>query len=122
MAVTMLPPSEGDVRPADITSAWHREGARTVIVLRGEADISTRRLLSQSLARVVASGAGDVVIDLAETTFIDTAAGRVLATGQQLLDRDGRKLMFRSPSRLAARVLHLFGLTDSIEVLSGCQI
>ena len=122
MAATILSPSEGDVRPAVMTSALYREGARTVIVVRGEADISNRRVLSEVLARVVASEAGDVVIDLAETTFIDTAAGRVLATGHQLLDRDGRKLTFRSPSRLAARVLDLFGLTDSIEVLSGSQI
>ena len=54
-------------------------------------------------------------IDLAEAEFIDTAAVRVLAVGHQLLDERGRTLTFRSPSRLAARVLHMFGLTELIE-------
>jgi hypothetical protein len=34
---------------------------------------------------------------------------------EQLLDRRGRALTFRSPSRLAAHVLDVFGLTDLIE-------
>jgi len=91
------------------------EGARTVVVLRAGTDVSTRPVLSDVLSRVVALGAGDVVIDLAEVTFIDTATARVLATVQQLLDRQDRGLAFRSPSRLAARVLQVFGLTDLIE-------
>jgi anti-anti-sigma factor len=67
------------------------------------------------LARVINSSTGDVVIDLAEATFIDTAAVRVLANGQRMLDRCGRKLTFRSPSPPAERVLELFGLADCIE-------
>jgi anti-anti-sigma regulatory factor len=69
------------------------------------------------LSRVIASQSGDVVIDMAEAEFIDTATVRVLAVGQQLLADRGRRLTFRSPSRLTARVLHLFGLTDLIEAV-----
>jgi hypothetical protein len=56
-----------------------------------------------------------VVIDLAQATFIDTATGRVLATARQLLDDQDRRLTFRSAARLAAPVLHFFGLADLIE-------
>ena len=52
---------------------------------------------------------------MADAEFIDTAIVRVMATALQLLDRQGRKLTVRSPSRLAARVLDLFGLADLIE-------
>jgi len=75
------------------------------------------------MRRVVpGSGAGDLVLDLAELTFIDTATARVLATAQQLLDRQNRGLTLRSPSRLTAQVLHVFGLTDLIEadIVSAC--
>ena len=65
--------------------------------------------------------AGNVVIDLAETEFIDTATVRVFAVAQQLLDRHDRKLTLRSPSRLAARMLYLFGLTDLIEAPECAQ-
>jgi anti-anti-sigma factor len=91
------------------------EGTRSVVVLRGEADSSNKAALSDVLSRVIASLSGDVVIDMAEAEFIDTATVRVLAVGRQLLGDQGRKLTFRSPSRLTTRVLHLFGLTHLIE-------
>lgn len=91
------------------------EGLRTVVVLRGDVDLATRPLLSEVLSRVVAVGVGDVVIDLAEAPFIDTATIHTLAACRELLDRRDRMLSFWSPSRLAARMLHLAGLSDLIE-------
>ena len=118
MAFTMLPLSTDMVHRVryDLTTpVVHVEGTRTVVDLWGEWDLSTRPVLCEALSRVIASTTSDVVIDLADAKLIDTAAARVFATGQQLLDSGGRKLTFRSPSRLAARVLHLFGLTDLVE-------
>jgi anti-anti-sigma regulatory factor len=83
--------------------------------MRRSGRVHQARALADVLSRVIAHGAGDVLIDLAPVTFIDTATVRSLATGQRLLDRTGRALTFRSPSRLAVRVLDLFGLTDRIE-------
>lgn len=125
MALTIPPPDAGAVPSIEFVPAipvLHAGSGCTVIALRGEADISTRRTLSDVLFEVIASRNGDVVIDLAETTFIDTAIVRTLANGQQLLDRQGNKLTFRSPSRLAARVLQVFGLADLIETQASIQL
>jgi anti-anti-sigma factor len=118
MALTIPPPAEETVPSVGSVPAIplvHAERRGTVIALRGEADVSTRRALSDVLSRVIASRSGDVVIDLAQTTFIDTAIVRTLSEGRQLLVRQGNNLSFRSPSRLAARVLQVFGLTHLIE-------
>ena len=115
MALTMLPPSEGNSRLSPTTPVVHAEGTRSVVALRGDPDISTRPELCDVLCRVIADGTGDVVIDLAKATFIDTAIVRALATAQQLLDRQDRVLTIRSPSTLATRVLQVFGMTDLIE-------
>lgn len=125
MALTILPPAAGTASGAGSVpsiSVVYAESGRTVIALGGELDISTRLDLSRVLFEVIGSRSGDVVIDLAETTFIDTAIVRTLATGQELLDRQGSKLTFRSPSRLAARVLQVFGLTDLIETQEPIQL
>ena len=103
------------VRSGLLTTSVRAEGNRSVVVLWGEADLSTRPALSDVLFLVIAERAGDVVIDLAEAEFIDSATARTLAAAQQLLDGQGRKLALRSPSRLAARVLEVFGLTHLIE-------
>jgi anti-anti-sigma factor len=118
MAPTMVPPSADTVprvRFARRIPEVHAEGTRSVVALRGEADISTRQVLCDVLCRVIADRTGDVVIDLAKATFIDTAIVRVLATAQQLLHRQDRILVVRAPSRLATRMLQLFGLTDLTE-------
>jgi anti-anti-sigma factor len=118
MALTMLPPSAATVarvRFARMIPEVHAEGTRSVVALRGEADISTRQVMCDVLCRVIADGTGDVVVDLAKATFVDTAIVRVLATAQQLLHRQDRILTLRAPSTLATRVLTVFGLTDLIE-------
>jgi anti-anti-sigma factor len=114
MAVTMLPPSEGNVPSSPMIPVAHTEGTMTIVAIRGAADISTRRVLCDVLCQVIASGNGDVAIDLAQATSVDTAIARALATAQQLLDRQDRTLTLRSPSRLATRVLDVFGLTDIV--------
>jgi anti-anti-sigma factor len=122
MALTMLPQLAVTARDVcDVGAVLTTElvqmegGAHSVILLSGEADISSRAVLCEVLSRVIDWGSGDVVVDLADATFIDTAAVRVLATAQQVLDRAGRRLTFRSPSRLAFRVLEGFGLTGLVE-------
>lgn len=118
MALAMLPPSANSVprvRFAHMIPEMHAEGTLTVVALRGETDISTRRVLCDVLCRVIADGTGGVVIDLAEATFIDTAIVRAIATAEHLLHRHDRILTLRTPSRLATRLLQEFGLTDLIE-------
>lgn len=113
-ALPTSPRTDPSVRPA-LRTVVRREGPRTVIILRGKVDFSTRPVLAKALLRVIDLPAGDVVIDLAEAEFVDRAAVRVMSVGQQLLVRRGRKLTFRSPSRLSERALDPFGLTGLIE-------
>ena len=118
MAVTLLPSSPcyvHDGLSAAATMSIRNEGSRTIVAILGEADLSNRPALADTLASVIAGDTGDVVIDLTDTEFVDTAIIRSLMDGQRILARRGRELTFRSPSRLAARILDLFGLTGLIE-------
>jgi len=118
MALRLLSPSEHPthaVRAAPMTAEVSMGTRRTVVVLRGEADVVNRPVLCDMLCQQVARQSGDVVIDFGDVTFVDAAAVCVLAMGREILDGQGRKLTFRSLSRLAADVVHRFGLTDLIE-------
>ena len=109
-------------RPVLTRPIVQAEGDRTVVVLQGEVDFATRPILSDALSRVIAWRVGDVVIDLSEATFIDTAIIRALAVANELLERSGRRITFRSPSRAAAQVMQLFGLTDLIEASDNAGV
>jgi anti-anti-sigma factor len=87
------------------------EGGATVLALRGEADVATLPAVVDALAGIIADHEGDVVVDLAQTEFIDTATLRALLRAREVLGGGGRQLAFRSPSRIAGRVLTLFGLS-----------
>jgi anti-sigma B factor antagonist len=125
MALTVSPPLERaarTVRSGLLTTFVRAEGNRSVVVLRGEADLSARPALSDVLSRVIAERTGDVVVDLAEVEFVDSTTVHALAVAQEFLDRQGRKLRIRSPSRLAVRVLEVFGLSDLIESREGAEL
>lgn len=86
------------------------EGTVTVVALRGEADSATIHVVVEALSGVIADRAGDVVVDLAQTEFIDTAALRSILGARETLGGSGRRLTLRSPSRIAGRLLGVFGL------------
>jgi anti-anti-sigma factor len=124
MTLTMLPLSSGGlhhVRFGLMTAVAREEGPRTVVVLRGEADVSTCRVPADVLSWVIAWRTGDVVVDLGELKFVDSATVHILAEARQLLERVGRAMSFRSPSSLATRVLQVFGLTHLIEAREEVQ-
>lgn len=93
------------------------EGGVTVLAFRGEADVATLPLVTDALARIIAEHRGDVVVDLAGAEFIDTATLRALLQAREVLGRSRRQLTFGSPSRIAGRVLAIFGLTHLVSPL-----
>lgn len=122
MTLTLLPSeagASGEIGPVLDVRVVRVEAVCTVVALRGEADWSTTAVLSDALSRVIASRAGHVVVDLGPLAFIDSATVRIIATAHQLLVGQGRTLSVRSPSRLAVRVLDLFGLAALIEAPEG---
>ena len=78
--------------------------------------------MADVLSWVTAWRSGDVVVDLADLTFIDTAAVDVLAECHRLLELDGRRMTFRSPSKLAVRLLRMSALVDQIGTAGGEQL
>ena len=99
---------------AGLTATVSREGAVTVVALRGEADRATLHVAVDALSDVISDGDGDVVVDLAQMEFIDSAALRALLRAQATLEGSGRHLTLRSPSRIAARLLGVFGLEHMV--------
>ena len=102
--------------PSDaLVASVSSEGGAAVVALRGEADLFTLPIVVDMLARVVADHAGPVVVDLAETEFIDTGSVRAIARAAAILGDRGRALTVRSPSRMAVRMLAILGCSHLIE-------
>jgi len=80
------------------------------VTVAGEVDIATSPQLRDACLRAVNEGAGDVHLDLAGVTFLDSSGISVLVQAQQRLVALGRGFELRTVSRPARRVLEIAGL------------
>lgn len=83
-----------------------------VVVFRGELDMSAKDEIGQCMDEVRASGR-PVVVDLADTTFMDSAGVNTLLKAN--LDH-GDGITLRSPSAAVLRTLALAGLETFFRV------
>jgi anti-anti-sigma factor len=99
------PPAQGELR--------HRR-SKTTISLSGELDLHTveqlRRLLYDPGCR------SQVVIDLTDTTFIDSATLTELLKFRRWLDRRGASLTILCPNREIRHIFELTGLDGVLHI------
>jgi anti-anti-sigma factor len=102
------------IGPVALVATLSSEAEATVITLHGESDLYTLPVVVEVLARVVTDFDGPVVVDLAQTTFVDVGTVRALATTAARLAEGRRTFTLRSPSRMVRRILGVFDLTGLV--------
>jgi anti-sigma B factor antagonist len=88
----------------------HLDGQRHVIAVAGEIDLFTAPELKSALAGAVESGRTRIVVDLTETSFLDsTALGVLIGAVKRLRTRDG-VLTIVNTDRNIAKTFEITGL------------
>jgi anti-anti-sigma factor len=82
----------------------------------GELDLATAPDLRQRLEAVIDAGTGDLKLDLAEVTFLDSSGLVVLLAARQRLHDTNRRLTVLHASRSVHRVFEVSGLLDVLDV------
>ena len=90
---------------------------RATVRVTGEVDLETSSALRSALLELANDGAQLVTVDLAETDFIDSTGLHALVVAMKQLRLHGGDLVLKSPSRNAARVLELSGLSTVVRIL-----
>jgi anti-sigma B factor antagonist len=88
----------------------------TVISVRGELDMATAPGLWEKLAQALPQVRGDLIIDLAETRFIDSTGMGVFVRAFKRLQQGGARLVLRSPNNTTRKVIELTGLGSVLVV------
>ena len=81
-----------------------------VIALTGEIDLYTAPEFKQQLLDIVGQGAKTVVVDLTDTTFIDSTTLGVLVGGVKRLRPNGGQLSIVSSDRNITKIFEITGL------------
>jgi anti-sigma B factor antagonist len=88
-----------------------RRGVAATLSVRGELDASTAPDLADLCRTVHADGAREVVIDLTDTSFLDSSGLRALIEAHRIFT-DGGKLQLAHASEPVRRLLEITGLDD----------
>nr|WP_046529076.1 STAS domain-containing protein [Cellulomonas sp. FA1] len=90
-------------------------GARTVVHVAGEIDVSSADRLRERVAALVAEQRTDLVIDLTEVTFMDsTGLGLLVGTLKRVRTAGGRLVLVVDSERL----LKVFRITGLVQVFT----
>jgi anti-sigma B factor antagonist len=81
-----------------------------VISLSGEVDLYTAPEFKQQLVDVIGKGGKYVIVDLTETTFIDSTTLGVLVGGVKRLRPEGGQLVLACSDRNITKIFEITGL------------
>jgi anti-sigma B factor antagonist len=81
-----------------------------VVSVRGEIDMATAPSLWKELTELIPDVQKRLVIDLADTRFIDSTGMGVFVKAFKRLRHGGAELVLKSPNNSARKVLNLTGL------------
>jgi anti-anti-sigma factor len=95
----------------------HSLGSANLIATTGKIDHATARLVADALRRATLEGEGNVVLDLCETSFIDSAGISTLMNGVRRLTRQRRRMVIVCPSGPVRRVFELLGLVGTFQIV-----
>src|SRR5215208_3419361 len=87
-----------------------------VVEPRGDVDLASAPALSSVLREEVADGPEEVVVDLTETTHLDSTGVAVLLNAQRRLTRAGSRFAVVAPAGPPRRVLELTGVADTLRM------
>lgn len=94
------------------------DGTRFVVAVSGEIDLFTAPELKAALADAIEAGRTRVVVDLSETTFLDsTALGVLIGTVKRLRARDGRLTLVNTDPNIA----RTFDITGLDQIFTICK-
>jgi anti-sigma B factor antagonist len=107
------------IRPPRAYSLARVPAPRGVVLLRleGEFDIAAAPALRDEIDAARGEGRAPVVLDLAELTFVDSAALRELLEADERLRADGAELILAGARPVMARLLELTHTSDVLTVV-----
>jgi len=96
----------------DVQVTTEDVGARTVLHVAGEIDVSSSDRLREQVAQLLARGRTDLVVDLTGVTFMDsTGLGLLVGTLKRVRVAGGRLVLVVDSERLL-KVFRITGLTQ----------
>ena len=93
------------------------DAERHVIAVRGEIDLFTAPELKQKLGEAIEAGRNQIIVDLTETSFLDSTALGVLIGAVKRLRSDHGRLVLVNVDQNIAKTFEITGLDQIFTIL-----
>jgi anti-sigma B factor antagonist len=103
--------------PVRFATQEYRAAGIITIAVHGELDLLTAPKLAAQIGELLRSEPADVVLDLAETEFIDSAGLAVLLNVQRRLERRRRQLRVICDAGPVRRVIEMARLEETLGIV-----
>ena len=103
--------------PAPFAVSVETAADHATVRVTGEIDMESSPALKSRLLDLAQTGARQVTVDMARVEFIDSTGVHALVTALNELRMQGGDLVLQSPSKSAARLLHLTGVDTLVQVV-----
>ncbi len=89
-----------------------QHGGSTIMTIAGELDLVSAPRLRNAIAALRGDEIDDVIVDLAELSYIDSVGIGLLVASRRRLDSEGRTFTVRNPAPQVLRLLEITGLVE----------
>jgi anti-sigma B factor antagonist len=103
--------------PVALSLSRHDDSGTIVVSAVGDLDLVGADTFEQELATVIGTGAGDVVVDLSEVAFVDSAGINALLKGRRMAEEHGGTFRVARASGLVREVLEMTGVWSHLSEL-----
>lgn len=100
--------------PLQISVAAKDTGSKVTVA--GEVDVSNASELRDALKKAMAQHTGDVAVDMADVSYIDSTGIGVLVGAAHAAFDKGTELIIQKPQSNVERVLNLLGIEDQLNI------
>lgn len=101
------------IRNSELPSGWK------CIVVEGEVDLATVEDLESAIEEVFSSDSHPLVVDLRESSFMDSTGLKALVMANRRFDESGRAFAVAVSGGPVARLIDLSGVESSVRVVDS---
>lgn len=107
--------------PIEFATRTRTENGVLIVEVAGEIDLFTAPELKTAITTGLDGGSDKVVIDLSDTTFLDsTALGVLIGAVKRLRDNDGAMTIVNTDENIA-KTFEITGLDQILEIYATCD-
>ena len=101
------------IRNSELPSGWQ------CIVVEGEVDLATVEELENAIEQAFSRNSHPLVVDLSESSFMDSTGLKALVMADRRFEEDGRSFAIAVSGGPVARLIDLSGVESSVRIVDS---